>query len=153
VSLYRQPGRVSTRTLVLSAVGALALGLIGGFVLGHVTAPDPTLADKVADLRTELKPASEGLELTATEYGQAVRNGQVAEPTEYSAAQSDLQRVRAAVDGAREDLRALDPTRAAAFESAVAQVEASVRAKADASEVQRRSDAARAALSELLGSG
>jgi hypothetical protein len=151
VSLYRQPGRVSTRTLALSAVAALVLGLIGGFVIGHVTAPDPTLADKLADLRTELKPASEGLELTATEYGQAVKDGQVAEPTEYSAARSDLQRVRDAVDGARKDLRALDPTRAAAFESAVAEVEASVRTKADASEVQRRADAARTALAAVLG--
>jgi hypothetical protein len=152
VSLYRQPGRVSSRTLVISAVAALVLGLIGGFVIGHVTAPKPTLADKVADLRTALRPADEGLELTATEYAQAVKNGQVTEPTEYGAAQSDLQRVRDAIAGSRDDLRALDAAKAAAFETAVAQLAAGVRDKADASEVQQRSDAARSALRTLLGS-
>jgi hypothetical protein len=151
VSLYRQPGRVSTRTLVISAVAALVLGLVAGFVIGHVTAPKPTLADKVADLRTALRPADEGLELTATEYAQAVKNGQVTEPTEYGAARSDLQRVRDAIAGSLDDLRALDPAKAAAFETAVAQLAASVRDKADSSEVQQRSDAARSALHTLLG--
>src|SRR3954452_20830623 len=87
MSLYRQPGRMSTRTLVVAAAATLAIGLAGGFAIGRASAPQPTLADKLADLRGTLQPASEGLELTATEYGQAVRDGRVAEPTEYGAAQ------------------------------------------------------------------
>jgi hypothetical protein len=74
----------------------------------------------------------------------------VAEPTEYSAAQADVQRVRDAVAGSRDDLRALDPARAASLESAVAALDAAVRGKADASQVQQRADAARTALDDLL---
>src|SRR3954451_24092677 len=146
MSLYRQPGRMSTRTLVVAAVVTLVVGLAGGFAIGRASAPQPTLADKLADLRGALQPASEGLELTATEYGQAVRDGRVAEPTEYRAAQADVERVRDAVAAARDDLRALGPARAAAFESAVAAVDAAVRGKAEAGQVQERADAARAAL-------
>jgi hypothetical protein len=150
MSLYRQPGRVATRTLALAALATLVAGLAAGFVLGRVTAAEPTLADKVADLRTELRPADQGIELTATEYAQAVRGGQVTAPTEYGAAQADVRRVRDVLATTRADLRALDPARAAALESAVDALDSAVRARVDPSEVQRRSDAAREALNALF---
>jgi hypothetical protein len=80
MSLYRQAGRASGRTLALAAVAALLAGLLAGFLLGRSTAPDPTVAEKVADLRSRLRPAEQGLELTATEYAQAVRGGRVVQP-------------------------------------------------------------------------
>src|SRR5919107_3689283 len=92
MSLYRQAGRASGRTVLIAAAAALVLGLIVGLVAGRSTAPKPTLAEKVADLRADLAPAREGLELAATEYGQAIRSGRVVAPTEYGAAKSDLQR-------------------------------------------------------------
>src|SRR4051812_1130046 len=150
MSLYRQPGRMSMRTLVVVAAAMLVIGLAGGFAIGRASAPKPTLAGKLADLRGALQPASEGLELPATEYRQAVRDGRVAEPTEYRAAQADVQRVRDAVAAARGDLRALGAANAAAFDSAVAAVDAAVRGKAAPSEVQQRADAARAALDAAL---
>jgi hypothetical protein len=150
MSLYRQTGGTSLRTLLLVAGAALLVGLLAGFGLGRLTAPDPSLADKVTELRTALEPADQGLELTATEYGQAVRGGRVVAATEYAAAKADVQRVKDTVAANRADLRAHDPAGAAAFEAAVQAVDADVARRADPAEVQAHSDAARRALSELL---
>ena len=151
MSLYRQAGRMSTRTLVLGGVALLVAGLVIGFVLGRVTEGTPSLATRVAELRVELRPAEQGLELTATEYGQAVRGGQVVEPTEYDAARADVARVRDTLAPARADLRALSREKAAALEAAVAAVDAGVRSRVEPAEVQRRSDAARRALAAVFG--
>ncbi|MEA2322510.1 MAG: hypothetical protein QOD81_2360 [Solirubrobacteraceae bacterium] len=153
MSLYRQPGRASGRTLALAAAAALVVGLVAGLTIGRATAPDPTLAEKVADLRRQVRPAEQGMELTATEYTQAVRGGRVAEPTEYQAAQADVKRVTDTLATARADLRALNRDRAAALERAVAELSAAVNRRADPVEVQRLSDAARAALRAAIGRG
>jgi hypothetical protein len=153
MSLYRQASRATGRTLALAAVGALVAGLLVGFALGRSTAPDPTVAEKVADLRSRLRPAEQGLELTATEYAQAVRGGRVVEPTEYAAAQADLGRVDDALAGARADLRALSADRAGALDRAVAALRSAVTRRAEPARVQRLSDAARAALRAAVGPG
>jgi hypothetical protein len=150
MSLYRQSGGTSRRTLLLVAGALLLVGLLAGFGLGRLTAPDPSLADKVAELRTALEPADQGLELTATEYGQAVRGGRVIAATEYAAARADVERVKDALATSRADLRALNPSGAAALESAIRTVDADVARRADPAEVRASSDAARRALSELL---
>jgi hypothetical protein len=150
MSLYRQSGGTSTRALLLVAGAVLLAGLLAGFGLGLLTAPDPSLADKVTELRTALEPADQGLELTATEYGQAVRGGRVVAATEYAAARADVQRVEDTVATSRADLRALDPAGAAAFEAAVQALHTDVTRRADPAAVQTRSDAARRALGELL---
>jgi hypothetical protein len=139
--------------LALAAAVALVAGLLIGFVLGRSTAPDPTLAEKVADLRSRLRPAEQGLELTATEYAQAVRGGRVVQPTEYEAAQADLGRVDDALAGARADLRALGAERAGALDRAVAALRGAVTRRVEPAEVQRLSDAARAALRAAVGRG
>src|SRR5215218_7369483 len=151
MSLYRQAGRTSGRTIAIAAVAALVAGLAAGFALGRASAPEPTLAEGVADVRAKLQPAQDGLELAVTEYGQAVRDGRVVAPTEYEAAQADVQRAAAAVAGVRADLRALDPARAAALERAVAALDDAVRGRTDLATVRRRSDAAAAALRAVLG--
>jgi hypothetical protein len=153
MSLYRQAGRTSGRTLIIAAVVALVVGLAGGYALGRATAPEPTLADNVADLREQLGPASEGIELTATEYGQAVRGGRIVAPTEYQAAQADVQRATDAVASVRTDLREFDAARAAALEKALAALRAAVDSKADPAEVKRLSDDASTALNAVLGRG
>src|SRR3954462_9052655 len=61
MSLYRQAGRASGRTVLIAAAAALVVGLLAGFLLGRSTAPKPSLADKVADLPAGLAPAREGL--------------------------------------------------------------------------------------------
>jgi hypothetical protein len=151
MSLYRQAGRTSGRTLLVAAVAALVLGLVAGYALGRSTAPEPTLADNVADLRTKLAPAQEGIELTTTEYGQAIRDGRVVAPTEYQAAQADVKRASDAVARVRADLRAFDPKRAAALEDAVTALGAGVSRKADPAEVKRLREDATTALNAVLG--
>src|SRR4051794_29202141 len=146
MSLYRQAGRASGRTLAVAAVVACVVGLALGFALGRLLAPQPTLADKVADLRTKLAPAREGIELSATEYAQAVRNGRVVAPTEYSAAKADVQRAADALATSRADLRALGATEAAALERAVADLRAAVSRRADLATVRRLGVAASAQL-------
>jgi hypothetical protein len=151
MSLYRQAGRMSGRTLAIAAAVALVIGLAAGFALGRATAPNPTLADKVADLRAKLAPAREGIELSATEYGQAVRDGRVVAPTEYSAAKADVKRAADAVAASRTDLRALDPARAAALERALAALSAAVNRRTDPATVRRLGVAASAALGAAIG--
>ena len=151
MSLYRQAGRTSGRVVAIAAAVALVVGLGAGFALGRGTAPKPTLADNIADLRARLRPAQDGIELTATEYGQAVRGGRVVAPTEYAAARADVKRAADAVNGARGDLRALDPSRAAALERAVAALGAAVIRRAEPATVRRLGDAAGAALRAAAG--
>jgi hypothetical protein len=153
MSLYRQAGRASGRTLAIAAVVALIVGVAAGFALGRTTAPKPTLADKVADLRAKLGPAREGIELSATEYRQAVRGGRVVAPTEYSAAQADLKRADDAIAASRADLRALDPAHAADLERSVAALRGAVSRRADPATVQRLGVAASAALRRAIGTG
>jgi len=151
MSLYRQAGRTSGRTLAIAVAATLVVGLGAGFAIGRATAPEPTLADRLADMRARLQPAQDGLELTVTEYGQAVRGGRVVAPTEYDAAKADVGRVADAVGSVRGDLRALDPARAAALDRAVAALRDAVRARANPATVRERSDAADAALRAVLG--
>src|SRR5689334_24378145 len=153
MSLYRQAGRTSGRTLLIAAVVALLVGLVGGYVLGRATAPDPTLAEQVADLRTTLGPAAEGVELSATEYPQAVRNGKVIAPTEYQAAKADVQRAKDAIAGARADVRALDPSRAASLDQALDALGSAIDEKADPNQVKQLSGDAANALNAVLGRG
>jgi hypothetical protein len=146
VSLYRQAGRASGRTVLIAAAAALVAGLIAGFVLGRTTAPKPSLADRVADLRASLAPARQGLDLAATEYGQAVRSGRVVAPTEYGAAKADVQRASDTIARNAADLRALDASGAAALERAMAVLRNGVSRRADPATIRRLSDAASAAL-------
>jgi hypothetical protein len=151
VSLYRQAGRASTRTVALAAAGALAAGLLAGFAIGRATEGEPSLADEVRELRTDLRPAREGVEQTAVEYGPAVRDGRVVAPTEYAAARASVARAREAIAAVRGDLRALDAGRAAAAERAVDTLAAAVEAKAAPRDVERLSRAAQAALRATTG--
>jgi hypothetical protein len=151
MSVYRQAGGAGGRTVIIAAAVALLVGLLGGYLLGRSTAPDPTLAEKIAEVRRAAGPAEQGLELTATEYSEAVRDGRVVAPTEYQAAQSDIQRVEDTIAGVRADLRALSAARAAALDRAVAALRAAVTRRAEPDQVQRLSDQARAALAAALG--
>ena len=127
------------------------VGGIAGFAAGRATEREPTLAQGLAELRRELRPAQQGIELTATEYSQAVRGGRVIAPTEYAAARQDVRRATDAVAGARAELRALSAERAAAVDRSLASLATAVERRAQPAQVDRLSAAANAALAAAVG--
>jgi hypothetical protein len=153
MSLYRQPGRVSARTIALAAGIALVVGLLAGFGIGRATggSDEPSVSEAVAALRGDVRPALSGLGLVRIEYAQAVKDGRVAAPTEYAAAKADVARARAAVAEHAADLRALSPEQAARAEQSLAQLAAAVQAKADGAEVNRLAADAEVALRAATG--
>jgi hypothetical protein len=151
VSLYRQPGRVATRTLSLAAAAALAVGLIGGYAGGRASKGEPSLGDKIADLRSALSPARDGLEIVQTEYAQAVQNGQVREQTEYSGARGDVARVLKAVNGHHTDLMALDAARTRTLDDALGALSRAVDQKLQPAQVTRLAQTGQRALDAVIG--
>src|SRR3954452_2675842 len=153
MSLYRQAGRAGGRTLAIAGAVALVVGLAAGFAIGRASAPEPTLADRVADLRAKLGPAREGIEASAPEYEGAVRDGRVVAPTEYGAAKADVERAAAAVAASRADLRALDRDRAARVDQSLAALRGAGRRRADPATVRRLAVIASAKLRVASGAG
>jgi ABC-type sulfate transport system permease component len=146
VSLYRQAGRTSWRVAVAAAVIALLVGGAAGYAIGRSSAPEPSLADQVADLKGRLAPAREAIELTTTEYPQAVRAGEIVAPTEYQAAKADVARARDSIAAALADLRAVDAARARRLQETVAALGAAVDRRVATSQVD---ELARAVSNEL----
>jgi hypothetical protein len=151
VSLYRQPGRTATRTLVLIVLATIVVAGGVGYAIGRSTAPDPSLADQVSDLRSDLRPATQAFEFMPNEYSQAVRGGRVVSAAEYKGVQSSLDRARTAVDGAASDLRALDAEQAAAIERSLAALRVAVERRADPVQVEQLAGAARDSVRAAVG--
>ncbi len=151
MSLYRQARGSSWRVIAAVGVVAVLVGGVAGFALGRSSAPDPSLADQVADLRDQLAPAREAIELTTTEFPQAVEGGRVVEPTEYQAAKADVERARDTVASAYADLEAVDPAAAERLRSAVAALGAGVAERASEAQVERLARSAGEALQQALG--
>ncbi|HEY3018904.1 MAG TPA: hypothetical protein VGJ32_01865 [Solirubrobacteraceae bacterium] len=147
MSLYRQPSR--TRATVLAAVAVVALALGGGigFALGRSSAPEPAAGDVVDQLREQLRPAVNGLQLLATEYPQAARGT----GDEAAGVQGAMARIRDAVRAARPDLAVLDPRGAAELGARVAALDRGVRASAPVDEVAEQVRLARRALAGVPG--
>jgi len=106
MSLYRQSGGSGWRVVAIAAVVALVVGGGVGYAIGRSTAPEPSLAEQVADLQVRLQPTLDGLALVPDHYAQGVKAGG---EVQYQGA---VQQATAARDGfAAEsgDLEALDP--------------------------------------------
>jgi len=149
MSLYREAGRTSWRALLAVGVITLLVGGAAGYAIGRSSAPEPSLADQVADLKGRLEPAREAIELTTTEYPQAVRDGKVVEPTEYQAAKADVARARDSIAAALADLRAVDAARAQRLQETIAALGAAVDQRVATSQV----DELARSVSDALGSG
>jgi hypothetical protein len=147
MSLYREAGRRSTGRLVAIAAAVLVAGLAIGFGIGRATEPDPTAADVVAQLRSDLQPVANGLEILPTEYPQA-REGA---GNETAAVQGGLDRIRTALRAAAPDLRTLDPSGLQDLQTAVDRLAEAVEAKAAPAQVERLTQRATTALQAVPG--
>jgi hypothetical protein len=151
MSLYREPGRLRRRRLAIAAGVAVAVLLVVAVILLVGGGSEPrTRADRAADVRAAASTASDGLELLLIEYAQAVHGGRVVEPTEYAAAQADVERARGALRGVAADARAVAPREARAVDAALAEAAAVVARRADGREVQALVAAAQRVLRRLM---
>jgi len=148
MSLYREPGRDRRRRLRVAAIAGVlvtvAIVLVVLLVAGGSGAPSP--AEHTSNARSAASRALDGLELLEIEYGQAVRDGTVVAPTEYGAAQADVERAAGALNDRREDLAAVDPAALAAAQAALVRVRTAVAARVPAAELQPLLRSARSAL-------
>ena len=109
MSLYRQAGR-ARRNRRAAIIGAIGLVVIVALIVVLATSGGPpSHADRVKSARSAASEALDGIEVLTVEYGQAVRGGQVAEPTEDAGAKSDVQRARTSLTDHRADFEAVDP--------------------------------------------
>lgn len=150
MSLYRQAGGYSPRTLVAAAVAVALLGGAIGFLLGRGSVEDRSAAEAVADARSELRPVAAGLELVSIEYEGALRGGRVA-PTELDAAREAASRAEAELESAAESMRTIDPAGYAAARRAIARLVSAVDAAVPPARVDALAARASAAVEALSG--
>jgi hypothetical protein len=143
MSLYRQAGHARRRrriTIVVAA--ALVAVVVLVVVLATAGSSGPSRADRAQAARAAASQALDGLELLGIEYGQAVKGGRVAAPTEYGAAKSDVQRAGKALTDHAADLDAVDPAARRRAQAALATLAAAVARRADIAGALRASRAA-----------
>jgi hypothetical protein len=145
MSLYREVGR-RNRAVVAAAVLGLAIGLIGGVFVGRATTSSPSLASQAADLREELREATDALELVVIEYGQAVENGRVVAQTELAAAQADLERAQEVLEQATPDIEAISPGAGATAIGELVRLAALIERRAPTAAVEEQARAAEEAV-------
>ena len=150
MSLYRQPGRYGRGTVIGAAALAFAVGALIAFFIGRSTAPDPSLRDQIAQLRDDLQPARQGLEILPAEYAQAVRGGAASTPGEIAGVVATVKRIDAVLAEHRAELRLLAPAVAGRLAPDVAAVQRAVDAKAAPAEVERAVARAKADLAAVL---
>ena len=149
MSLYREAGRGSARTLAIAAAVALVAGLGIGYLIGHGSAPEPSAAELGAKLRSQLRPVKGGLVLIPNEYAQAYK-GQGAEAEGVKGA---LARVEKDLIAAAPDLRALDPRGVDQLDIAFDALKKAVSEKAPPPEVKKAAERTTAVLATLPGGG
>ena len=112
MSLYRQSRDSGWRVVAIAAVVALVVGGGVGYAIGRSTAPEPSLAEQVADLQVRLQPTLDGLALVPDHYAQGVKAGG---EVQYQGAAQQATAARDGFAAESGDLEALDP---AAYEDA-----------------------------------
>jgi hypothetical protein len=153
MSLYREVGGLRRRRRLVAIAAAAVVVVAAVAVVLASSDSDPSPQDRADDARRALQEAGNGLELLEIEYAQAVRGGEVVAPTEYEAARSDLDRVRAALEDDRAALAAADARALTALGTQLDGLAASVRERASGERVagqvadaRRQLEALRAAL-------
>ena len=151
MSLYREPGRARRRRRRVAggvAVAALVVALLVALLAGGDSGP-PSRAQRANAASAAAGEALDGLELLQIEYGQAVRAGRVVAPTEYDAAQADVDRARATLLAHKPDIAAVDPEGVDPIIRALDRVAIAVHQRVSAAELKAQVGAARARLTAL----
>jgi hypothetical protein len=150
MSLYRQAGGFSPRSLALAALAALLCGLLAGYLAGRGSVEEPSVADLAAEARAELRPVGEGIELIPIEYeSAALGSGGAAAPTELEATRGAADRAEEALDAAGEDMKAIDPGGYAAARRSLRALSAAIDATAPPARVEALAATAQARIEAL----
>jgi hypothetical protein len=152
MSLYREVGQSRTQSLVAAGI-ALLVGLAIGYLLSESRSEEEPSIDKaIAALRADVSPVFNGLDLLPTEYGQAVRNGEIAAQTEYDGSVSNVERIQATLSEYRDQLEQLDPQATAQLIATVDEIQRAVTSRADPDEIDALRKQASAQLALILPS-
>ena len=152
MSVYRDPAnRRGRRLLIVAVVAALLVGALGGFLLAKATEDEPTLADQVSDVQSELQPAISALELVPGHYEQGVRDGEVVEEAQYEGARSQAAAAADILAGVAPDLDAVTPAGASAAEEAIASLQQQIEELASLEDVTLAARTAEEALATAAG--
>lgn len=147
MSLYREAGRGSTRTLVVVAVIALLVGAGIGFTIGDSSAPEPSATELGKKLRDELRPVKGGLVLIPNEYAQGFKG----EGAEGQGATGALDRIEKQLIAAAPDLRALDPKGVEQLDIALDKLRRAVEQNAPPAEVKQLAESTSEVVAGLPG--
>jgi hypothetical protein len=148
MSLYRQAGGRGIGPLAAAAVVLVLIGGLAGYLIGHGGDDEPSLQDAVASVGDQVQPALRELEVIPIEYPQGIKDGAVAEPTEFQATLDHLTRAQGALDDAAPDLKLLSPADEAAARGAMEKLAGAINAHAAPQEVDADAQAATAAISK-----
>jgi hypothetical protein len=151
MSLYRQTGLRSRRTVIVALVAGLVGGAIAGLLIGRASESEPSLAEQVEELRARAQAVPSALELVTIEYREAVRGGAVVAPTEYQATVDAANRARQVFAEIRPEVEVLDPAGAAEVQRSIEELARLVEDRAASDSVERASRAAAARLRATLG--
>jgi hypothetical protein len=154
MSLYREPGAIPRRRRlivggVVAAVAVVALVVV--LVAGGDSGP-PTQQERAASARTAATEAADRLDVLRIEYGQAVRDGRVVAPTEYTASGDHVARLDDELHGHAADLDAVDPGAHRQVAATLAAIRAGIRARVEPAQLDRLIDRAGQQLS-AFGTG
>jgi hypothetical protein len=139
MSLYREPSARSTKAIAGVVLGALILLAIG-FAAGRATSPEPSLESQIADVREQVRPVADALELVAIHYDASAE-----------AAGAQLDRAVASFEDVEGELALIDPAGTTAARTAIAELSSLVSSGAPAADVERAAAAAEEAVRAASG--
>ena len=152
MSVYRDPAnRRGRRLLVISSIVALLVGALIGFLVARATEDEPTLAEQVEGVQSDLAPAISALELVPGHYRQGVRDGEVIEPAQYEGARDQAAAASDTVAAAAPELEIIAPVQLEAATGELERLQALIEERASFGDVGTAAAAARQAIAEAAG--
>jgi len=151
MSLYREAGATRWRRVLIAAAAALLIGLGIGFGIGRSTAPEPELAEQLAELQDRVQPVMSGIELVPDHYAQSVRDGEVVGEVQYSGTQQQAAAAESSLAAVAGDLERLDPAGLAEAQAALDELSGAIDARQSAGRIEALSQRAADAVAAAAG--